>query len=264
MVETRGRVAHPRRADDERGHAAEQERPPGAGAPRAVYGQRAEEQHAGGQHAGDGGAEVLGGRQVAQHGGAGRLQLAGQDDEAQHLGGDDDAGAAHVPVVGRSSTKRRNMKAAVPAAAATATPPTTSGHAECVCSAQRIAMPLNTAKCTMLSPQKSRTAPWRDSRNFRRASSPSQPSRIEWARNSSAPVSCQAGAADRKHGAAARPMATLTTVIMLGVTDVSTSRRVTAIESFRSKWRGMNPSLCLIRVRESPSLARRPAPPPAL
>ena len=149
-----------------------------------------------------------------------------------------------------------NMSAAVPSAAATARPPSASGHGEPVRSAQPTAIALKTATCTMLSPQKSRMAPRRDSRNFSRASSPSQPSRIEWLRNSSAPVSCQAGAPDRKHGAAASPIATLTSVITLGVTRVRVSRRVIASEMRRSKFRDMKPSFCLMRLRSSQRSAR--------
>ena len=37
----------------------------------------------------------------------------------------------------------------------------------------------------------------------------------------------------------------------LGVTRVAASRRVSASEIFRSKWRDMNPSRCLIRLRKS-------------
>ena len=50
-------------------------------------------------------------------------------------------------------------------------------------------------------PRSRAARPVGDSRNLSRASSPSQPSRIEWVRNSSAPASCHAGTADRKNGA---------------------------------------------------------------
>src|SRR6266511_381008 len=108
---------------------------------------------------------------------------------------------------------------------AMATAPRASGHAECAERLHPTAMQLKTATCTVLSPQKSSAAPPGDSRNFNRAISPSQPSRIECRRKRSAPVSWSAGAEDRKNGAPARPIARQTRVTEFGVTDVQTRCR---------------------------------------
>ena len=102
--------------------------------------------------------------------------------------------------------------------------------------------------CTTLSPQKSSVPPQRDSWNFRRASSPSQPSRIEWSRKSSAPIDLDApgaatGRTARRRGRSRRE----TSVIWFGVTRVPARRRLTASEILRSKCRDMKPSVSLTR-----------------
>ena len=74
-------------------------------------------------------------------------------------------------------------------------------------------------------------------------------------RKMSAPTSCQAGRADRKNGALLSPTARLTRVIALGVIGVHASRRVTAREIRRSKWRDMKPSLSFTRLRRSQASA---------
>ena len=83
----------------------------------------------------------------------------------------------------------RDAKAAEPTVATTVSAPASSGQAAPVARLSPTAMHANTATCTALSPQKSRMAPWGDSMNLSRASSPSQPSRIECVRNRSAPKS---------------------------------------------------------------------------
>ena len=133
-----------------------------------------------------------------------------------------------------SSNVRRKTHAADPSPLAIVTAPRASGHTAPVESVQPTAMHPNTAAWTRLSPQKSRIAPRRDSMSLSRASSPSQPSRIEWARKRSAPTSWYPGDTDRKNVAPTRPTATLTSVIASGVTRVATSRRVSASEIRRS------------------------------
>ena len=73
-------------------------------------------------------------------------------------------------------------------------------------------------------------------------------------------MSCHSADALRKNGAAARPTARLTSVIVFGVTDVVARRRVIASEIRRSKCRDMNPSFCLIRLRSSQASAVRTSP----
>src|ERR1700730_18732006 len=94
------------------------------------------------------------------------------------------------------------MTEAAKSVPAMATAPRASGHAECAERLHPTAMQPKTATCTVLSPQKSSAAPPLDSRNFSRAISPSQPSRIECRRKRSAPVTCQLGVEERKNGAA--------------------------------------------------------------
>ncbi len=126
-----------------------------------------------------------------------------------------------------------------------------------------IAIDRKTATWTRLSPQKSSSAPDRDSRNLRRASSPSQPSRIECVRKSSAPD--QLDDAGRPTGSTERRAARSprsATVIALGVIPVATSRRVRARETRRSTCLDMKPSLALIRLRRSHVSARATSPRP--
>src|SRR5207249_2788701 len=92
-----------------------------------------------------------------------------------------------------SSNVRRKTHAADPSPLAIVTAPRASGHTAPVESVQPTAMHPNTAAWTRLSPQKSRIAPRRDSMSLSRASSPSPPSRIEWARQRSAPTSWYLG-----------------------------------------------------------------------
>ena len=159
--------------------------------------------------------------------------------------------AAAPPASTRSSMIRPKKTAAEPTVATLATAPSPSGQAAPLSRLHPTAMHRNTATCTTLSHQKSSTAPQREYWNFSRASSPSQPSRIEWARKSRAPVSCHRGAGDRKNVAPSSPTAPLITVIMFGVIDVLARRRVKASDTRRSKCRDMNPSRCLINERSN-------------
>ena len=112
------------------------------------------------------------------------------------------------------------------------------------------------ATCTTLSPQKSSSPPRRDSWNFSRASSPSQPSTIEWRRKSTPPIHCTDGRSVRKNGADARPITIAAMVIWSGVIRVSATRRLIASDTWRSKCRDMNPSVSFTRPRRSSRSAR--------
>src|SRR4029453_668725 len=108
------------------------------------------------------------------------------------------------------------MKPAHRSVPVTAIAPRTSGHGLPTAVLHATAKAEKTATWTTLSAQKSRTPPRRDSWNFSRASSPSQPSRIEWNRKRIPPAICQERPGDAKHAAAARPSARHTIVIALG------------------------------------------------
>ena len=99
----------------------------------------------------------------------------------------------------------------------------------------------------MLSHQKSRTPPRRDSWNFNRASSPSQPSRIEWRRKSTPPAIWRVGAGEANDQAPRSPSAAQTSVIAFGVMRVRARRRVAASEIFRLINRVRIPSCVLTR-----------------
>ena len=88
-----------------------------------------------------------------------------------------------------SSMMARDWLAAAPSVATTVTAPSASGQVASWAKLRPTAMQANTPTWTTLSPQKSRMAPRGDSMNLSRASSPSQPSRIECVRNRSAPTS---------------------------------------------------------------------------
>src|ERR1700677_2718309 len=82
----------------------------------------------------------------------------------------------------------------------TAPAPSASGQAEPADKLQPTPMQANMTVWTTLSPQKSRTPPHRDCWNLSRASSPSQPSRIECARNRHAPMVLLLGRKENKNG----------------------------------------------------------------
>ena len=139
--------------------------------------------------------------------------------------------------------------------------PADGGHAQRAAAAPRRRAGSSRRPCTRTPPRgrhcrpRSRArAPRGDSRNLSRASSPSQPSRIEWVRKRSAPTSCQAGRRTGRTERRCSPTARLTRVIALGVIDVHASRRVTAREIRRSKWRDMKPSLSFIEALQEPGL----------
>ena len=124
-----------------------------------------------------------------------------QDDQVDEVAAGQGVGQAArtTPPAGRCPRRSgANMSAAEASGAGDRGAPRASGHAASALQLQPMAMQANTATWTTLSPQKSRPRPGGDSRNLSRASSPSQPSRIEWVRKSSAPASCSSGAAEQE------------------------------------------------------------------
>ena len=109
---------------------------------------------------------------------------------------------------------------------------------------------------TTLSPQKSRIAPCGDSMNLSRASSPSQPSRIEWVRNSERADELVDGSLRQEERRAEQPDRQAHQGHHVGVIGVTTSRRVIASEIFRSTWRDMKPSRVLDQAPQQPRLGR--------
>src|SRR3984885_8255246 len=104
-------------------------------------------------------------------------------------------------------TSRKYTKPAEPSVPRTAPAPSPSGQGEPADKLQPTPMQAKMAVWTTLSPQKSRTPPHRDCWNFNLASSPSHPSRIECARNRSAPMVCINGREDKKNGPPQMPAA---------------------------------------------------------
>ena len=131
----------------------------------------------------------------------------------------------------------------------------TSGWRRCRCTV----IATNVARWSTLSVAMSKRAPKRDSSSFSRATSPSQPSRMQLAHSNAAPSHAFHELALARSAAPPSPTRRLTAVITFGVTGVRTNSRERAMDSVRSR-RARYPSLgWRSELKSRCSASRRPA-----